>query len=381
MLNINMLATERDLKEAAIIEKRRRAEGERSKRFFNSKQRIFGIDCEGLNQQVLEKQQILQSKKEEERKLYEEQQRNNEIAELKDREMQVQRKQSEIELIQYRQKFQNFNDRNEFDLNDPQYKKKHLPGRLDDVDSRLSISGGQLFIGEDLSNPNRLRDQKVLQRNWLDQQIAERKIFETNRKKSDQLMSASLSMHDLHSVDMNERRISDKRQLQREIRDYNENLAQQKRDCDKKQKQQEQEDNLAEIYNLLSSDFLREHELKGSSLGQNRQIPYTYKGMSSEDCDKLKNGKELQLQELCQRRADEARQKAEWDDVTNKMTRELTLKERAINRNIRKTNVSVREENEEIAKQQISKEQHFNNVINKNNPTSDYFAQFNTTSR
>lgn len=294
-----MLATERDLKEAAIIEKRRRAEGERSKRFFNAKQRIFGIDCEGLNQQVLEKEQILQSKKEEERKIHEEQLRNNEIAELKDREMQVQRKQSEIELIQYRQKFQNFNDRNEFDLNDPQYKKKHLPGRLDDVDSRLSISGGQLFIGEDLSNPNRLRDQKVLQRNWLDQQIAERKILETNRKKSDQLISASLSMHDLHSVDMNERRISDKRQLQREIRDYNENLAQQKRDCDKKHKQQEQEDNLAEIYNLLSSDFLRERELKGSSLGQNRQIPYTYKGMSSEDCDKLKNGKELQLQELC----------------------------------------------------------------------------------
>lgn len=294
-----MLATECDLKEAAIIEKRRRAEGERLKRFFNAKQRIFGIDCEGLKQQVLEKEQILQSKKEEERKIHEEQLRNNEIAEVKDREMQVQRKQSEIELIQYRQKFQNFNDRNEFDLNDPQYKKKHLPGRLDDVDSRLSISGGQLFIGEDLSNPNRLRDQKVLQRNWLDQQIAERKVFETNRKKSDQLISESLSMHDLHSVDMNERRISDKRQLQREIRDYNENLAQQKRDGDKKHKQQEQEDNLAEIYNLLSSDFLRERELKGSSLGQNRQIPYSYKGMSSEDCDKFKNGKELQLQELC----------------------------------------------------------------------------------
>lgn len=294
-----MLATVSDLKEAAIIEKRRQAEGERLKRFFNAKQRIFGIDCEGLKQQVLEKEQILQSKKEEERKIHKEQLRNNEIAEVKDREMQVQRKQSEIELIQYRQKFQNFNDRNEFDLNDPQYKKKHLPGRLDDVDSRLSISGGQLFIGEDLSNPNRLRDQKVLQRNWLDQQIAERKVLETNRRKSDQLISDSLSMHDLHSVDMNERRISDKRQIQLEIREYNENLAQQKRDGDKKHKQQEQEDNLAEIYNLLSSDFLRERELKGSSLGQNRQIPYSYKGMSSEDCDKFKNGKELQLQELC----------------------------------------------------------------------------------
>ncbi|CAO1423522.1 unnamed protein product [Diamesa serratosioi] len=381
MLNINMLATERDLKEAAIIEKRRRAEGERSKRFFNAKQRIFGIDCEGLKQQILEKEQILQSKKEEERKIHEEQLRNNEIAEVKDREMQLQRKQSEIELIQYRQKFQNFSDRNEFDLNDPQFKKKHLPGRLDDVDSRLSISGGQLFIGEDLSNPNRLRDQKVLQRNWLDQQIAERKIFETNRKKSDQLISESLSMHDLHSVDMNERRITDKRQIQREIREYNENLAQQKRDGDKKHKQQEQEDNLAEIYNLLSSDFLKERELKGSNLGQNRQLPYSYKGMSSEDCDKLKNAKDLQLQEICQKRADEARQKAEWDDVTHQMTRQMTLKERAISRNIRKTNVSVREENELIAKQQISKEQHFNNVINTNNPTSDYFAQFNTTSR
>lgn len=39
----NLLTTEKDLKEAAVIEKRQRDEDERKKRFFDSKQRIIGV--------------------------------------------------------------------------------------------------------------------------------------------------------------------------------------------------------------------------------------------------------------------------------------------------------------------------------------------------
>lgn len=39
----NALSTERDVKEAAMIERRREAEKERQKRFFDAKQRILGV--------------------------------------------------------------------------------------------------------------------------------------------------------------------------------------------------------------------------------------------------------------------------------------------------------------------------------------------------
>ena len=274
----SILTCDRDMKDAAVIEKRRRAEEERKKRFFNEKNRILGIDSDGLNKQLLEKEQKLEAEREEARIAAEEMRRNLELAEQRELEFRNQKKQSEIELNEYRKNCQQSKDCVDFDLNDPDGQRKTFPARLDDNDPRLSISGGQQFIGEDLMNINRLREQKFLQKQWLDQQIAERKQLEDNKKEAERKMSDSLCKHDAHAVFLGNRLHDDKRGLQRQIREYNESLALQKRENDKKRKEMEQQDNLAEIYNFLSSDLLKENQPKGSNLGPNRCIPYMYKG-------------------------------------------------------------------------------------------------------
>lgn len=272
----SILTCERDVKEAAVIEKRRQAEELRKQRFFNEKNRILGIDSDALNKQLLEKEQKLAAEREEARIAAEEMRKNLDLAAQREREFRDQKKQSEIEINEFRKNCQQTRDGVDFDLNDPDGQRKAC--RLDDNDPRLSISGGQQFIGEDLMNENRIREQKVLQKQWLDQQIAERKELEDNKKLAERKMSDSLCQHDVHAVFLGHRMQDDKRGLQRQIREYNESLAQQKRENDKKRKEMEQQDNQAEIYNFLSSDLLKENQPKGSNLGPNRCIPYMYKG-------------------------------------------------------------------------------------------------------
>lgn len=377
----SLLNTESDLKEAATIEKRRRAEEERKRRFFDAKQRILGIDCHELDRQLLEKEQAVQAEKERARLESEEMKRNLEIAEARADEMRDQKKQSEIELNEYRKQCQQPRDTNDYDLYDPEGKRKSLPARLDDEDPRLSKSGGQLFLGEDLTHQNRIREQQVLQKQWLDQQIAERKSLEMNQKKSDRLFDESMSRHDLYTISQGDRVMSEKRDLQRQIREYNQALANQKRENVKKQKEMDQQDNLAEIYNFLSSDLLKERQPNGSSLGPNRCIPYAYKHMTDEQVEKHRMEQEIQKVDNERKRMHEEQQKQQWDELSEATHREMSLKERALSRNIRQMNANLREENERMAVEQKHKIEHFEKVINTNPPTEEYFGQFNTTSR
>lgn len=377
----SLIVTESDMKEAAVIEKRRNAEEERKRRFFDQKQRILGIDCNALHKQVIEKKQALQANREHQRIENYEMKKNLEIAEAREIELREQRKESEIELNEFRKMCQQKKNSNDFDLFDPEGKKNSLPERLDDNDPRLSKSGGQLFLGEDLTHSNRIREQKILQKQWLDQQIAERKNMEMNKKKSEQLMEASITRHDIFSVSQADRLMMEKRDLQRKVREYNEDLAKQKRENEKKRKAMEQQDNLAEVYNFLSSDFLKETQLKGSNLGPNRIIPYSYKHMSDEQNEQMTKDKEMQKANILDRKFKEDQQNQLFYQMAEDNFREMTLKERALSRNIRMINHNLREENEDLAKQQKYKIEHFEKVVNTNLPTEQYFEQFNTTSR
>lgn len=377
----SLLTTDLDLKEAAVIEKRRQAEEERKRRFFDAKQRILGIDGNELDRQCLEKEKIRQAKREQQRIADEEMKKNIEIADAREKELQEQKRQAEMEMNNFRRNQQQLRDGNDFDLIDPEGLKKSMPARIDDDDPRLSKSGGQLFIGEDLLHQQRIREQKNLQRQWLDQQIAEKKNIQMDQKRADMKIAKSMSHHDLFTVEKSERMMNDKREIQRQIREYNQELASQKRDNEKKRRELEQKDNLAEIFNFLSSDLLKEQQPKGSNLGPNRIVPYAYKHMNEEQLEKVR-----QDEEFVQRDLDEQQMKAEedrehWDRVADENHRQMTLKERELSRNIRFMNVKVREENENLAQEQRKQIEHFEKVINTNPPNDDYFGQFNTTSR
>lgn len=66
------------------------------------------------------------------------------------------------------------------------------------------------------------------------------------------------------------------------------------------QEQREQEeDNLAEMYNLLSSDMLTENKNSAnSSFGINRKITANYRGMTDEEHDEILRSQKFQQIEL-----------------------------------------------------------------------------------
>ena len=63
-------------------------------------------------------------------------------------------------LVEFRKEHQKTIDRREYDLYDPDSKKKDLPARVSDEDPRMTVSGLQTFNGEDLMYEKRKKLQQ-----------------------------------------------------------------------------------------------------------------------------------------------------------------------------------------------------------------------------
>lgn len=103
--------------------------------------------------------------------------------------------------------------------------------------------------------------------------------------------------------------------------------------------------------------------------------------MSPAQIEAHKMEQDRQMEEMQRRKMDDQTQKKKWDEMNDEMNRQMTLKERAISRNIRHMNTQIREENEELAKEQKSQIEHYERVVNTNAPTEEFFDKFNSTSR
>lgn len=116
---------------------------------------------------------------------------------------------------------------------------------------------GSQFIGGDYGQHNRLREQQLQQKHWLDQQIAERKAMDLKNKQNEQNVNASMFKYTSNTVDKASVRNQDKRSMEKEIGDYNILMAKNKRDEQKKMKQQEKDEE-------------KEHIRVGSSYSRNK---------------------------------------------------------------------------------------------------------------
>ena len=86
--------------------------------------------------------------------------RNDKITVLLQQRQQNDLKELEKSLNQFRQEHQRPECRREFDLNDPDEKKKGIPARVSDDDPRCGISSMQKFLGEDLNGKERRKLQQ-----------------------------------------------------------------------------------------------------------------------------------------------------------------------------------------------------------------------------
>ena len=206
---------------------------------------------------------------ENERKFHEEQRKQSHLILLKQHEFENERFRMRQELNDYRNYYQKKEYSRDFDLFDPDGLKKSLPARLGDNDPRLTISGAQKFEGEDLGGKNRSKAQKEQQRIWLEQQIREKRQAEIDRLQREKMLEDSLDARERLIYEMAEKEKGEKHKLKAEINEFNKNLNLNQENEKQIRKREEEEDNLAEIYNSLTSDLLTENpDAAKSALGE-----------------------------------------------------------------------------------------------------------------
>merc|ERR1719399_2382927 len=121
----------------------------------------MGIDTDALAAQVAEKQASAAADKAL-RLQYDTQrlQQDAQLAYLEQERLRAERMKAQF-IDQFRASEQGKEKAREYDLNDPLSKFKDLPARVGDEDARMSVSGLQMFHGEDLSYAQRVKVQQA----------------------------------------------------------------------------------------------------------------------------------------------------------------------------------------------------------------------------
>uniref|UniRef100_A0A8C5PLI2 RIB43A domain with coiled-coils 2 n=1 Tax=Leptobrachium leishanense TaxID=445787 RepID=A0A8C5PLI2_9ANUR len=371
-----------DLKEAALLEKRRNAEQQRQDRIFNTKVRTIGVDRQALDVQTHDKeiQRETEGKRDEAYELQMTQ--HDKIASLLDTRQQEEIRNLNRAVDMFRLSYQKKEDRREYDLYDPQSLKKDLPARVSDEDPRCSVSGVQKLMGEDLNQEQRKKAQQEQLREWsLQQQYEWAKGLE-DQKMADSLYDKMRIELDQKAMELQEMEESARKAVCTFTKTFNKAQAAEMSKRKELEKKLETEDNMAEISNLLQGDLLSENPDQASSVfGPHRVVPDRWKGMPPQQLQEIKNVQQQQILEQ-QRLKDEERQKAaEWDRHRVQAARAMLLLERQQKRQEQELRKAQDHINQQLAQAHQAQKTYMDKEVFTNAPTDKFFDQFNKSSR
>lgn len=367
-----------DMKEAAMIERRKNAEAARKSRIFDSQKRTIGVDLAALENQVSERKA-----KENDEKLRHDAYsslmiRNDQTAQLLDANQQRTRLAINKEVQSYRDLEQGFDSRREFDLNDPNILKKMGPLGQNDH----GVSSLQSFIGEDVSQKDRKQLQQEQIREWSLALQSEKQNSENDRKLQDR-------MHELKRIELDNtacelQSIEEaERQIQiGNLKDFNQRLAAEQNLDREAHRNEEQAANAFEIRNQILGDMLTENpDVSRSAFGPHRVIPDRWKGMSADEIRQIREEQERQRLENTKKLEQTKHKDNQWDLQKNSQAKAGILLERQNARQTREMRKQLDAENAAIANQQKSARTFIDQELYTNVPSEDYYKQFNTCTR
>jgi len=282
----------------------------------------------------------------------------------------------------FRQEHQQPESRREFDIYDPEGKKKDKPARVSDDDPRCGISSMQKFLGEDLNDVERKKLQQAQLRAWSEQQASERALEAAKCARADHL-------HDLKSLELDQRamqlerdEMDCRRNLNLATKEYNLALARERCANEDDAKRQAQEDNFTEISNQVFSDMLTENpSVATSAFGSHRVITDRWKGMSPAEVNDIRNTQHEQIEESKRIREEEEHNDKQWEDNRLAQAHTAIIMERQQERLRTELNKQQAEENLRLATSQKQRKEYMDKELYTNDPTSKFFTQFNTSSR
>ncbi|NXF09400.1 RIBC2 protein, partial [Smithornis capensis] len=375
------LGVQRDLQEAAAVERRRQQELLRRSRIFNARFRTIGVDKDALDAQVKERKIQEAAEKALHEKFADDMKRNDRLMCLLEERQKNEIKDMNKALKEFQKNCQGPETRREFDLYDPQALKKDRPARVSDDDPRCTISGMQKFMGEDLKYEQRMKFQKEQLREWSLQQQKDWKTALADQKLADDL-------YDKYRVEL-DRKIMEQQQKEEESRravctatkDFNRIQAAELAHNKELEKSQTLKENMNEITCLLQGDLLSENPQQAISPLDNRVLVNRWKGMNQDQLMAIRHAQKEQALENLRLREQERQRDAEWDRQRLQAARAQLLLEREQQRQDRERRRSLDCVNTELSQEQKAKNIYLKEEEYSNIPTAQYYAQFNTTTR
>ncbi|CAK8689591.1 RIB43A-like with coiled-coils protein 2 [Clavelina lepadiformis] len=371
-----------DLKEAAAIERRRKLEKERQNRIFNAKIRTIGVDLDALNQQAKDRKIKEDTEKARDESFMADMVRNDKIVTMLQKRQEQDIHNLEKALNEFRDRYQRPETRKEFDLYDPDAKKKDKPARVGDDDPRCGISSLQKFDGEDLNSKSRKKLQNEQLREWSLRQKQDKEDAIAQQKYADGLYDKKRIQLDQRAMELQASEEECRRQIAITTKSFNQAQINERKEREALNKKHEQDDNFTEISNHVFGDMLTENPgVASSAFGPHRVIPDRWKGMTPAQLEEIRRIQEQQRQEKKRLQEEEWQREMEWDRQRVAVAKAGTIMEQRHGRL-----------QEEIRRDQDSANVHLNaeqkahkNFLDKevyiNPPTAQYFAQFNTSSR
>lgn len=361
-----------DLKSVQKREYRQRQEQARKERIFNPRKRLIGIDKSALDRNVHEKQHQKLAKQQEELAFAMELDRQAKIIDSQLNELAEGKFRAQCELNEFRKNCQRKNQSRDFDLDDPLRLQKQSP--TDDVD----------WLGEDPENVHRLQMQKEQQKSWLQQQMFEKYRTKQDMADAEKAIEHSSLCQDaiLKQKDDIERKQRQKMQL--ETARYNMALAQRQKSKQMERKRCEEEDNLAEIMNNISSDMLTESKESGAAsslFGEKRVTAAMYRGMTVEEIKQIRLEQLRQIQEKNSELAKSRESEKIFDETVRARNDLLEIEEQNVQRQRQHMMSQQNSLNAHLLTEQKQRNQYLNSEVYKFKPTDAYFEQFNTTTR
>ncbi|PRP88785.1 hypothetical protein PROFUN_00253 [Planoprotostelium fungivorum] len=359
-------------KEAARIERRRKAEEERKARIYDPKYRTKAVDTDAISEQIRLKNEAKEAERQRDLAFDRERERNDQLLETLVQQREQEKRQ--VNKMYASQNFQNSpkSTRREWDLNDPAQIYAPEP-------EELGVSGLRIFEGEDTLVKDRKERQTEQMRDWIQQQARE-KLERTKREKEVE------NMYEQRLKEINERLLSVEearhRHKQAEMRaekEYNKAQAELKKERETNQKIDETMHGLHEMHQTASGDFLTENP--NQAYNQGKLVTYAYKGMSPDQLRQIHNDQKRQMEMNKAKRDQERTHKQQWDTLAMTQDRMLEQRVQELEAIRREELMKTVEENKRLAALQKERNRSLNQIYNTNQPQEGYFNQFNTSAR
>ncbi|XP_040451605.1 RIB43A-like with coiled-coils protein 2 [Falco naumanni] len=376
------LGLQRDLQEAAALERRRQRELQRQSRIFNARVRTIGVDKDALDAQVKDRKIQEAAEKARNEELANEMKQNDKIMCILEERQKNDIRNINKSITEFQKNFQKPETRREFDLSDPQALKKDRPARLSDSDSRCTVSGLQKFMGEDLNYDQRMKFQKEQMRVWLLQQQRDWKNALADQKFADDLYDKNRIELDQKTMEQQRKEEENRRAVCVATKDFNRTQAAELAEKKKLEKHQKMKDDMDEISSLLQGNLLSENpEQAVSSFGRHRVITDRWKGMNQDQLMAIRYSQQQQVLEKLRVKEEEHRRDAEWDRQSTQAARAQLVLERHQQRQERERRQALDNVNAKLSQEQKARNIYLKEEAYSNFPTGQYYAQFNTTSR